>query len=410
MGSKRVVIVGGGAAGLAAAVAAARDGAQVSVLEERKRVGKSILVTGNGRCNLTNTRVGPNAYNAPDFVAPVLSRLGYAQIKDFFRNLGLCVREEDGGKVYPLSNSATTVTDVLYNACLRLGVEIVCRFRARGIEKEGEDAAVVSEAGERVLADAVIIASGGGSRLLETCGHELVPFQPVLCSLATDTGPIRGLSGVRARARVSAYHGGDRLRASGAVTQNREVNKPFASESGEVLFRDYGLSGIVIFDLSRYVEPGDYLSLHLHPATDEVEAVHHLEGRVERLGIEGKPFSYGDLLRGMFHSRINDALIAYAGLKPRDQVDANRLDDLAHACVDFRLQVKGIGDAKHAQVTRGGAKLDQFDPTALESLVVPGVYAAGECLDVDGRCGGFNLHWAWASGIAAARAAVGKGR
>ncbi len=410
MSKKTVAVIGGGAAGLAAAISAAREGAQVTIFEAGERAGKPILATGNGRCNLTNTRVGSNAYNRPKFVAPVLERYGFQEVKEFFRSLGLCVREESEGRVYPLSNAANTVVDVLLPACRRLDVGFIYKFKASSIKGRAGDFFVQAEDGREVDADAVIVAAGGGSHLLGSCGHELVPFEPVLCSLATDTQQIRGLSGVRVKARVSAYHE-DSVKASGAVATDTAASKPFASESGELLFRDYGVSGIVVFDMSRHVKPGDYLSIHMHPATDEVEAVNHLKDRHERLGADypaGADMTYEDLLRGMFHSRVNAALIKAAGLKPMATVDPEKLGDLAHSCVDFRLQVTGVGDAKNAQVTRGGAQVSQFDSQSMESLQVPGVYAAGETLDVDARCGGFNLHWAWASGIVAGKSAAGR--
>lgn len=451
-----VVVIGGGAAGLAAAVAAAQQGAAVTVLEAQERVGTKILATGNGRCNLTNTQIGTrsasgavagaDAYNCPAFVTAVLKRYDAQRIRLFFEQLGLATCEEREGRVYPLSNTASSVVDVLRAACERLNVRTMCGFAVDVITQEDGRFHIASPDGGRGSASRIIVACGGTSTLLRHCGHTLAPYQPVLCPLATQTDILRGLSGVRVRARVSAFDASS-------------VNKtPFAREEGEVLFRAYGLSGIVIFNLSRLVQPGHSLSLDFLPDMEntEVEELLHqrlqvlladlgrwdglsalntstthdtpaaasnntraaaLRGRFapkERSGAASSDASapdanmptYADLMCGLFHPRVNIAVLRAAHLKPSQRVVDDALPTLAAACKDLRVQVKGPTDVKHAQVTRGGALVDEFDSATLQSRKVPGLYAAGEVLNVDGRCGGYNLHWAWASGIIAGRSAA----
>ena len=410
---KRVAVVGGGASGLAAAISAAHAGAEVELFERDARVGKPVLKTGNGRCNLTNMHVAPRDYNAPDFVAPLLERWDAAAVRAWFAELGLLTCEEREGRVYPRSNAAATVVDVLRAACAATGVRERVNAEVAALRcPDGEGGAGVRRdaarpgfslelAGGEVVDgfDAVVVAVGGGAgaRLLEGCGHALVPASPVLCSLACETRPLKGLDGVRVRCAASAFHPGEPA--------------PFAREAGEVLFRNYGVSGIVVFNMSRLVEPGDELSLDLLPEMGEEKLADLLVCRAQRFGADGEKATLSDLMRGMFAARINDAVVRVAGFSPDAALArATRTGDpwvqLAHAAKDFRLSVKGPGDAKRAQVTRGGACIDEFDPHTMASRLHPGLFACGEVLDVDGPCGGWNLHWAWASGITAGTAAA----
>ncbi len=374
--SLRVAVVGGGAGGLAAAVAAAREGAQVTILEMANRVGKKLLRTGNGRCNLTNRRVGPEGYNRPGFTAPVLAETDCAGLLAFFSSLGLWTTADGEGRVYPRSDTAASVLDVLRLACAQLGVQEVCSSEVAAIEPEAGGYSVLLRSGVRYPAHRVIVATGGGTSLLRPLGYPYIPFSPVLCPLQTDTGPIRGLTGLRVRCRARLYDG----------------RRPAAEGSGEILFRDFGVSGILALDLSRHVQRGMTLSLDLMPET----GLRALEARLEAQSRLGR--APEELLTGIFHRRVGEALFRAAGSTAPSPV--------ARAIKDFRLTVFGPGDTGNAQVTRGGADPSYFDPATLESRRHPGLYAVGEALDVDGRCGGFNLHWAFASGLAAGRSAA----
>ena len=382
-----VAVIGGGAAGLVAAVSAAEGGAQVALLEAGERVGQKILATGNGRCNLTNMGVSPACYNAPEFVAPALQRFGAAEVRAWFERHGLLTVEEAQGRVYPLSNTASSVVDVLRGACERAGVEVVVGFEVTSIARVGERFCVTARDGEVREADKVVVATGGGSELLAQLGHTMVPFEPVLCSLATEKQAIRGLDGVRVKVQVSAY--------GSETSEAGESGEPYFVEAGEVLFRDYGVSGIVIFNLSRYAHAGDAIVLDFMPERDEaaVEAL-----LAERMELLGGP-SYATLLQGVFHSRVNTALLRMARVKPSAMAEPAGCAALAGVIKRFALRCTGTGDAKHAQVTRGGATLAEFCPQTMESLLVSGLYAAGEALNIDASCGGFNLHWAWSSAL-----------
>ena len=368
----RVLVIGGGAGGLAAAVAAAENGASVTILEKANRVGKKLLKTGNGRCNLSNLHVSPEGYNHPAFVAPLLETTGCAELRDFFASIGLWTTADGEGRVYPRSDTATSVLDVLRLAAAGRGARELCSTEVTGIAlRRGGFAVTTRESGE-LTAERVIVAAGGGSALLRPLGVELVRFEPVLCPLRTNSGPIRGLTGLRVRCRAS-------LRRDGETVH---------TESGELLFRDFGVSGILALDLSRYARPGDELSLDLLPEMSAQE----LRGR-----LDARRAPDGERLTGVFHRRINEAL---------QRVSGGETGALTAAIKDYRLTVLGPGDVQNAQVTRGGASTEAFDPRTLECRRHPGLYCVGEALDVDGRCGGYNLHWAFASGLAAGRSAA----
>lgn len=366
---KKILILGGGAAGLAAAVRAAQSGAQVTLAEKNERVGQKLLRTGNGRCNFTNLHVSESAYNHPFFVRPVLEKWNAEAMRAFFSELGLLSYEDPAGRVYPRSDTAASVLDVLRLACRRYGVETVTGFDAARLD----GANVQARDGRTLSGDAILVATGGGTQLLKSAGHRIVPFSPVLCPLKTDTAPIRGLSGIRVSCALRLTRGG----------------KCVAEESGELLFRDYGVSGIAVFDLSRFAKPGDMLHINLLPELSDAQALALFKTRVQALSW----CSREEMLTGLFHKRVNEALLRLAG------TDAQKL---ARCAKDLSLTVEGPAEPKQAQLTRGGADTAQFDPASMRSKLDARLFAAGEALDIDGRCGGFNLHWAFASGLTAA--------
>lgn len=388
MARSSVLIIGGGAAGLAAAIYAAREGAAVTVLEAGARVGRKILASGNGRCNLTNLAISPDAYNRPEFVEPLLREYGYEAISSFFEALGLITRPDDEGRVYPVTNAAASVLDVLRFECAHLGVDTRCGFEAASIAEMpgGSGLEVASEDGRTVRSDAVVVATAVGP-LLAGLGHTQVPTRAVLGPIRTELEPIRGLSGVRVRCAASLLAADDEV---------------VATERGELLFRDYGVSGIMVFDLSRHLESGSVLSVDLLPDLAPEELTEVLSKRCEALSWRTAETFFA----GMLHERVGRAVLRAAGVGldvPVAELPQARLTPLLKG---FRVRVVGMGDARQSQVTRGGASVTEFDPRTMESSLVRGLFAAGEVFDVDGRSGGYNLHWAWASGLAAGQAAA----
>ena len=399
----RLAIIGGGAAGLAAAVTAARElrmlgvPGDVAVYEADERVGRSILATGNGRCNFSNARIDAGAYRNAAFVGSALGALtaGSDPVHAFFADLGLVWREEGEGRLYPLANKATSVLDVLRAAAADFGVREACGRRAVRLDvpdHPGGRFHIRFADGTVGHADAVVLATGGRTaRELLPEGIGFAAARPVLGPLRTATDVVRHLNNLRVRC---------------AVTLAGPDGAPKARETGELLFRDYGVSGIAVFNLSRFAEPGDRLLVDLLPQMPEGDCAGFLHARRRRLSADGRPLSREAFLRGMLLPAVARAVLEEAGLAPGAPLAKCDVPALAAALKTFPLEVRGIGDERQCQVRRGGADVAAFDPRTLEARAVPGLHVVGEALDVDAPCGGYNLHWAWASGILAGRAAA----
>ena len=397
---KIVAIIGGGASGMAAAVTASKyPDRRVILFERQQRVGRKLLSTGNGRCNLTNTGAGSEPYNgSPDFAKIALAEYPPEKILSFFRALGLVTAEEYGGRVYPLSDSANSVVDVLRFALQRPNIQLRAACPVTAVRRK--DGGFQVEAGEgSVFADRVIIACGGcagakvggvkdGYELLASLGHSRTKLYPALAPITTDPDYPRALKGVRADAG---------LRLSGAAR---------GESAGEIQFTEKGVSGPAAFDLCRAVSTSGDGKKELHidllrelPAEDIRALLRARRDNAPELPAE-------ELFTGVLHNRVGRMIVKYAGIngaKPMSEVTDAEIYAAAAASRDFTLTVKGTEGFDQAQVTAGGMDTAQFDPATMESRLVPGLYACGEVLDVDGRCGGFNLQWAWASGILAGR-------
>lgn len=416
---EQIAIIGGGAAGLAAAITAAervrQAGAEcrleVVVYEAADRVGRSILATGNGRCNFSNarlSRIGADeaGYRNAAFVQQALDALG-AQwdqglafqfgnpVLAFFAAHGLAWREESEGRLYPLANKASVVLDALRSSAKVAGVEERCGCaieRIRFPRHEG-DSLVLRAASERFHARAVIIACGGriASSLLSDASPALLfrAQEPVLGPLACKEAVTAPLDNIRVKCAVSLGRDGATL----------------AREEGEVLFRRYGISGIAAFNLSRWAQPGDGLLIDFLPHISDVDGF--LAVRQSMLeAVYGAQLTPTALLRGMLLPQVSRAVCEQAGVRERQSLSAEGRASLGRVLKGFPLTVKGIGDAAQCQVTRGGIDVDAVDAATMAVRNHPAVFACGEALDVDGPCGGFNLHWAWASGMLAALGAV----
>lgn len=373
-----VCVVGGGASGLVAAIAAAEAGARVVVLERDLECGRTILATGNGRCNFANVDLSWDNYNDPDFVAAVAGEAFLGDVLAFFRTSGL-VWAEEAGRLYPQSRQAASVRNVLLARARRAGVCLAPAREVTSVSPSGRGYSV--RYAERMDggrsfslgATAVVLSSGGRALApVSSLGLEVVPMTPVLCALAC--------SGI-ALGRVD----GRRAHVDAALIRNDAL---VAREPGEVLFRPYGVSGIVAFNLSRTARPGDTLELDLVPGTTEDELA-------------------GLLRSGLPLDGFLDPVIAE--LLRAEEADTSRSDlpqVFAYDVKHLGLRVEGKADEAHAQVTRGGLANRQFDGDTLECRGRRGLFACGEALDVDGACGGYNLAWAWKSGLVAGSAAA----
>lgn len=398
----RVLIIGGGASGMAAALSAGESGEnKVVVLERQARAGRKLMTTGNGRCNLTNLKASREYYHGADadFVIPALREFPPEKVLDWFRGIGLLTVAEDSGRVYPLSNSANSVVDVLRFAMEAAGVELRGGVEVRAIKRRGSGFAALFDGGE-LYADDLIIACGGaageklggvgaGYELLKSMGHSRTELRPSLTQLVTEPDYPRALKGIKADAALSLRRGRECLAETG----------------GEILFTEKGVSGPAAFDISRAVScaGGDLsLDIDLMRGYSQAEALDILRSRRE--AAPGLPA--GELLTGALHNRLGRMLVKYAALdagKTLSELSDGDLGSLASACKRFSLPLRGVEGFIGAQVTAGGVRTSEFHADSMESRIVPHLYACGEVLDIDGDCGGYNLQWAWASGLLAGR-------
>ena len=404
-----IAIIGGGASGLTAAISAARAGAgRVAVLEKLPRVGKKLLATGNGRCNLLNANATADAYFGDrEFAANVLRSFPYERAAAFFASLGLEIRAEENGCAYPASNQAAAALDCLRFSVAEAGAEEICDFEADSVKADRQGFLVSARDGRSVFARRVIVACGGMAaprlgggngfkRLLSPFGHTFTPCLPALTPLKTDPADVAGLKGLRFTGEIALFADG------------REV----ARETGEILFGDAAISGIAAMQLS--IPAAEALNRH-RPVearlslmgTDEGAAYALLKARVRRLG--GRALE--EFLTGAVVKRMGQMALKRAGAyplsRPASSLTEAELRALSRELTAWRIAVTGVAGFDSAQVMLGGARAsEEFYPETMESRLVPGLYAAGELFAVTGPCGGYNLTWAWASGLIAGRSAA----
>ena len=389
-----VCVIGGGAAGMLAALTAAENGHRVLLLERQSRVGRKLLATGNGRCNLSNYHVSPAHYHGgAGFCDFALSQFDVGETLQYFASLGLLTVSEASGRIYPMSNMAGSVLDVLRYALERPEIDLQTGQTVTAVRKIPEGFSVKTET-DTFFARRLILAAGGaagskvgggmdGYRLAKSLGHHRTALYPSLVQLKTDPTYPRALKGVKAQCGISICRGSQVL----------------ARNSGEVLFTEYGVSGPAIFDLSRSVSAGGSdltCLLNFFPDWEEAEVLHWLSQRQAAMAAH----EASTLLTGSCHTRLGQMICKSAGFTNQRAAGLTR-DDLrriAGQATHFALPITGTCGFDQAQVTAGGLDTSEFDPRTLQSRLVPGLYACGELLDIDGDCGGYNLQWAWSSG------------
>lgn len=390
----KIGIIGAGASGMAAALAAAENPeVEVLVLERQSRVGRKLLATGNGRCNLTNLHALEGGYHgeSPDFSKEALTRFSPEETLAWFRSLGLYTVAEPSGRVYPYSDQANSVVDVLRLAMDKPNITLVTGFTVEKIRREPEGFTLSSRE-DSYFCDKVIVACGGlagsklggtmsGYQLLGKLGHRSTRLRPALVQIKCGWGGVVGLKGVRANCHVKIFRD----------------EALFAQSTGELQFTEMGLSGPVIFEISRDVcfGKGDWEArLDFLPEMSPAELEAMLLERQQR------NFPMEELLTGILHNRLGRVLTKAAGIGGRQAGELTR-EEIAQVCRTvkaFAIPLTEPLGMDSAQVTAGGVLTENFDPKTLESRLVPGLYACGEVLDVDGDCGGYNLQWAWSSG------------
>ena len=388
-------IIGAGASGMAAAIAAAENpDVQVVLLERQARVGKKLSATGNGRCNLTNLHTDRGGYHGedPSFADAALKAFDAMNTMEWFLSLGLFTVVEDWGRVYPFSDQANSVVDVLRYALEKPNIQLLTGFEVQKVKKT-DNSFRIDGTDESIYCDKLIVACGGlagtklggtmaGYKLLRSFGHKCTKLRPALVQLKSSWPQCASLKGVRAACKVEIFRDG--------VLHNWS--------SGELQFTEYGLSGPVIFEVSRDAcqGGGEWISrLDLFPAKDEDWLREQLLRRRET------NWKSEDLLTGILHNRLGRVIVQSVGISgyvPIAQLEEEEIAAVAHLVKHFEAVLTEPMGMDSAQVTAGGILTSEFDPATMESKLVPGLYACGEVLDIDGDCGGYNLQWAWSSG------------
>lgn len=400
---RKVIVIGGGASGLMAAVMAARQGAKVTLLEKNKQTGKKLLVTGNGRCNFTNRNQELSNYrsDSPAFVKEALQAYSMPDTVGFFEELGLLVKDRYG-YLYPNSGQAASVAELLRLEAQRLQIKMSCNTEVLSVEKT-DNIFKVKTGGWTYEGDAVILAcgskaapetgsTGDGYRLAQSFGHTVIKPLPALTGVHAAEKDCAKLAGVRQDAVVALFTDGEKC----------------IEDEGEVQFTSYGLSGIPIFQVSRYVSRALEAGQRCEVTLDLW--VTHTAELIERILKEKQAFTGNrtgtDVLLGMFPEKLSQVLLERAGIsvkkKGKDWSD-KELHKLAAQMKQLRFTVTKCRGYEQAQVCTGGVPLNELKGISMESSLVPGLYLAGELLDVDGACGGYNLQWAWTSGCLAGK-------
>lgn len=405
-----VLVVGGGASGMMAAIAAARAGAAVTLVERMPRVGKKLLATGNGRCNLTNSQCPVSRFHggSREFVAAVLEQFPVDRTIQFFEELGIACKTEDEGKVYPRSDQASAVLDVLRYELDQQGVTTLVECDVVDIVPRGQSLVVRCLDSREFSASRVVLAAGGragpqfgsngsGYRLAEGLGHRVIAPIPGIVSLRVAATFLPRLKGVKFVGTIEARAGSRSLRR----------------EAGEVLFTDYGLSGPPVLQVSRAAleaverHARATVSLDLFPERPLAALEDSLVARFRQQ--KQKPVELG--LVGLLNKRLIPVVLGEAGIadvtQACGQLPRASIVRLATLLKDWTFVVTGSQSWHDAQVAAGGVSVEEVSPETLESRCQRGVYLCGEVLDVDGDCGGFNLQWAWSSGWVAGRHAAG---
>jgi len=431
----KVAIIGGGAAGMIAAITAARQGCKVTIIEKQNKLGRKILSTGNGRCNFTNEVQEPFCYRSsnPDFPFVVYKKFPFEQTMEFFKELGVYPKSRKG-YIYPHSDQASAVIDTMMIELKRLKVEILLNAYCERITLEGDKnvnrpnqvlgngkdkidsrrkfSIFLSTTGDTgtkinknpIQADKVILTTGGkaapklgsdgsGYALAESFGHHLVPLLPSLVQLKCEEPFYKHLAGIRIDGRVSIHVNGQKI----------------ACDTGELQLTNYGISGIPVFQVSGIVarefakgnEVIGRLNFMPHLSLEELELLldQRIANNPEKLMRE--------FLIGLLPKKLSEMIIQLCGINPGEKVshvmtyDSMMLKRLAMQIANFETKIIKTNSFEQAQVCQGGVDTREIYPDTMESLLIPGLYFAGEILDVDGICGGYNLQWAWSSGAVA---------
>ncbi|MCR5823242.1 MAG: aminoacetone oxidase family FAD-binding enzyme [Lachnospiraceae bacterium] len=401
-----IAVIGGGAGGMTAAIFASLDGhSRVVIFEAKDAPGKKIKGTGNGKCNFTNDNMDLKFYRGedPKFAADALKRFDNEAAKLFFKKMGIRPKEKNGGYIYPNSEEASSVSAALRLTAEERDVKFIFE-KVREVKKAGNGFVV----NDRRF-DKVILACGSfanmkdrnefnGYVLAKGLGHRITPLYPALCQIRCAEKFFKTINGVRTEASLKVL----------------EDDQEMAFEKGELLFTDYGVSGIPAFQLSRFCAEAKAkgkkvtLKINFLPDTDISEVKREVDTRLTERA--GKGRNIEESMYGLLNHKLNFVLLNLSGMDPTGKIsgiDEKKKEKLIKNLTDLTLEVTGTNDFSFAQVVAGGVDTREIDEETMGSLKCPGLYFAGEIMDIDGTCGGYNLQWAWSSGAIAGLAASG---
>ncbi len=407
-----VIVVGGGAAGMMAAETAALAGAKTLLLERNERLGRKLLITGKGRCNVTNDCTEEeffrNVPTNPKFLFSAISRFSPQDCRAYFESRGVRLKTERGGRVFPVSDQAQEIAAAQEEACRRAGVRIETgRVNCLRMER-GRIAGVSCEDGREFAAPCVILATGGksyprtgssgdGYALAASAGHTVTELKPSLVPLVSEDEGCAAMQGLS-------------LRNVELRLWDARKKKPLFSELGELLFTHYGMSGPLVLSASSHIrrfEPGRFsVALDLKPGLDEAQ----LDARLLRDFGKFANRDFANSLEELLPRKMIPVVVQRSGIPPLGKVHSitkEQRRELVRLLKGLRFSVDGFRPIEEAIVTSGGVKVSEVDPGTMQSKRTPGLYFAGELLDVDGYTGGFNLQIAYATGYAAGVSAAG---
>lgn len=401
---KKIAIIGGGASGLMAALAAARSGAEVTIYEHNSSIGKKILASGNGRCNIINTTASADDYAGmnPQFVTYALKQLSFAYFEKFCHSIGLLLDIKDDGRCYPLSNEAKSVLIALKSAVNEAGVKIITDSKVTAITKNDSHFNVQTNK-DKQRYNNVLIATGSeaapqlgatadGYAFAHSFGHEILPTYPSLVQLHLNSKNHHKMAGVKTVAEVTLIIDGK---------SNTKV-------TGDILFAAYGISGLAILDISQRASHALLhkqrvsISLNLLPRYDRGE----LASIIEKVFASVPKHDIHTALCGLLPAKIVTYLLEDAAITQNTTVSSltpKESKKLAHLIGEWKFEVTDTHGFKHAEVSGGGVSTAQVNNKTMESKIVEGLYFAGEVLDIVGRRGGYNFNFAWASGMIAGK-------
>jgi len=399
-----VVIIGAGASGLVTAIVAARRGKKVIILEKNKKIGKKLLATGNGKCNITNQKPTPNRFYSqnPSFIEQSLSGYNYQSIKQFFKSIGLELIEAKEGKAFPMSLQASSVVELLVCECEQLGVKILCETEVKTISKQNSGYEVTYTHG-KAIAPNLVIATGhlsapqlggvdDGVNFAKRLGHNIIKPFPTLVQLTSPAKEsyLKQMAGVKVESRVTISY------------KNGTIQK-----QGDVLFTTYGISGLAILDISRYVmvelleKKSIMLTIDLMPKMNKEQLLSLMKKSLVKKS--QKPLEIW--MQGFINKKLILPILEPLNLQNQTvgSITSNikELEEIVHAIKAFKFTINGSQGYKGAEVATGGVDTKEVNPKTMESKRHKGLFFTGEVLDVDGDRGGFNLHFAWVCGLRA---------